>query len=48
MRRLESERDSVENGHEGRKLGNGEGITQDGNSAFSENTDERQNLVNQE
>lgn len=44
VRRLKS----AENKHEGRRLGNGEGITQGGNSAFSENRDQRQNLVNQE
>lgn len=41
VRRPESARDSAEDEHEGRRLGNGEGITQGGNSAFSENRDQR-------
>lgn len=46
--RSESGRDSAENECEGPRLGNGEGITQGGNSAFSENRDQRADLVNQE
>lgn len=48
VRRPERGRDSAENEHEGQRLGDGEGITQGGNSAFSENRDQRADLVNQE
>lgn len=44
VRKPESGRDSAEDEPEGPRTGNGEGITQGGNSAFSENRDQRADL----